>query len=945
MGRGRRAATAKARAGGGGRRYASPVASYRVQLHRGFTFEQARAIVPYLDQLGISHLYTSPIFAAAPGSTHGYDVVNHGQINPDLGGLPGLYALGEALVARDMGLIVDMVPNHVGLANSNNPWWCDVLRHGEASRYAPWFDINWETQPHLPSGVLVYPILGQPFGRALEAGELRLVLADNDLTLRYYDHQLPLAPRSYPAILGQPSLDLRARLRDPAAFNDWLDLLGALPQAAPDEADRLLERFRRLLGAEPALAAEVGATLDALDGRAGDPASFDRLEAILAQQRYRLAYWRVSGEEINYRRFFDINELAAIRVERDDVFAEVHRLLFELVARGIVTGVRIDHLDGLYDPAGYLRRLRDGLRAAARGRTDREIPIYVEKILEHGEALATEWPTDGTTGYDFLAVSGGLFVDHGAVVAMTRAYERFLGAPVRFRQLRYEAKRQIASTAFAGEVAVLASQLHAIAQRDRRSRDNTLRSLRRAIETVLATFPVYRTYLAEGHQRPGDQALIAGAVAEARRRDGTVPEDAFDFLEQVLALAGPEPGATLPPDEHARRFHVTARFQQLSGPVMAKGVEDTTFYRYNRLLSLCEVGDDPSRFGSAPAEVHEWFAARAADWPGAMSGSSTHDTKRSEDARARLHALSEVPQRWAREVQAWAQLNARWRATVHGEPVPDPNTEYLLYQNLIASWPGGDQALDGEYRDRLHAFLTKAMREMKTYTSWTNTDERVEAAAQAFLTAILHPRRGRAFQRRVARFVADLGPAATLNSLAMLILKVTAPGFPDFYQGTELWDRSLTDPDNRRPVDYSQRQALLDGLTDTPPGELTAPAMKLWLTRQLLRLRGAHPALFAQGDYAPLETRGTYAANLYAFARRHDGCAMVVAVPRLAMRVGEPGGGVPLTTAWGDTALPLPAGQTAWRDACTGAVHRVGEAVECAGLFAALPFAVLIAEG
>lgn len=931
--------TQRGDAAGSSRRYGTPRASYRVQLHRGFTFDDARELVPYLAELGISHLYCSPIFAASPGSTHGYDVTDHGQINPELGGLPGLHALSEALVARDMGLIVDMVPNHVGLANSANPWWCDVLRHGEASRHAQAFDINWSTQPHLPSGVLVYPILGQPFGRALEAGELQLVLADNDLALRYYDHQLPLAPRSYVEVVGALPADLRPHLRDPAALVEVVDLVERLRAAAPEEADRLLERFRRVVGEEPALAEHLQARLAELNGRVGDAASFDQLEAILARQYYRLAYWRVSGEEINYRRFFDINDLAGVRVEREDIFAATHRLLFSLVAQGIVTGVRIDHVDGLYDPNQYLQRLNEGLKEAANGHL---APIYVEKILELDEALPQEWPVAGTTGYDFMAHSDGLLIDRGSVVETTRTYERFIREPVRFRQMRYEAKRQIARTAFTGEINVLANQLHAIAQRDRLHRDNTLGALRRAIETTLAAFPIYRTYVVEGEAAPGDRAIIETALAEARRRDQTLVPEALDFLAEVLLLEGPASGATLAAEEYERRLHFRRRFQQLSSPVMAKGFEDTTFYRYNRLISLNEVGNDPSHFGIAPEAAHAWFAARARDWPGAMSASTTHDTKRSEDARARLHVLTEVPGLWAEEVRHWAQLNERHRATVQGEPVPDRNTEYLIYQNLIASWPDGG-AIDNAYRERLAGYLTKAMREMKVYTTWTETNEQVEGAAQAFLAALLHPRRGRAFQRRVTRFVAQLESSATLNALATVILKATAPGFPDFYQGTELRDRSLTDPDNRRPVDYAARRALLGQLGDAPPGDLHSSEMKLWLTRRLLALRGCHAALFAEGDYRPLEASGSAAANIFAFARSREDGGVVVAVPRLTTRLVGAGGAVPLGAAWSDTALAMPGGPGHWRDALTGTVHEGdGGEIAAAELFAALPFAILM---
>ncbi len=919
------------------RRYATPRASYRLQLHKDFTFDDVRARLPYFAALGISHLYFSPIFTAAPGSTHGYDVFDHGQINPELGGMPALYALGEELLAHDIGLIVDMVPNHVGLATSANPWWRDLLRYGEGSRYANFFDVNWATQPHLPSGVVVYPILGQPFGAALEAGELRLILEDNDLALAYYEHHLPLAPATYPDVIGLPPLDLRAQLGDPAALSGLLSLLDGLRAAAIDDAERLLEHFRRLLDQEPALADYVQSRLTELNGTVGDPASFDRLEAILTQQHYRLAFWRVSGEDINYRRFFDINDLAAIRVEREDVFEETHRLLLSLVEQGLVTGVRIDHVDGLYDPGAYLQHLRDRLQEAAARWTDREIPIYVEKILEEGEPLPADWPVAGTSGYDFMAHNDGLFVDRVAVLEMTRTYERFIGQPVRFRQLRYDAKKQIARTSFAGEVNVLATALHAIAQRDRRQRDNTLRALRNAIEAVLAAFPVYRTYSADGQVGPDDRELIETAVTGARRHDRNLSIEAIDFLAEVLLLDG-----ALDPSGYEQRLQFRRKFQQLSSPVMAKGFEDTTFYRYNRLLSLNEVGSDPSLFGAAPEEVQAWFAARAAAWPRAMSASSTHDTKRSEDARARLHVLSEIFERWREEVNSWAEMNAAYRTTIAGDPVPDPNTEYLLYQALVASWPEAGQTIDDDYRARVAEYLTKAMREMKTYTGWTNTDERVEGAAQEFLTAILASDGEGSFVAAMGCFIALIEAAALRDSLGMLIIKGTAPGFPDFYQGTELWDRSLTDPDNRRPVDYDERERLLHALPDTTPPDLASPATKLWVTRRLLALRAEHPALFEAGAYAALEATGEHAVNVFAFTRQQGDTRLVVAVPRLTTQLVGLSADAPLGTAWGDTTLALSGGGM-WRDAFTGeTVAAQGGALALADLLATFPFAILI---
>ncbi len=920
------------------RRYATPRASYRLQLHKDFTFDDVRARLPYFAALGISHLYCSPIFTAAPGSTHGYDILDHGQINPELGGMSALYALGEGLLAHDIGLIVDMVPNHVGLATSSNPWWRDLLRYGENSRYANFFDINWATQPHLPSGVVVYPILGQPFGAALEAGELQLILEEHDLALAYYEHHLPLAPASYPDVIGLPPLDLRAQLTDPAALGELLSLLDALRAATNDDAERLLEQFRRLLAQEPALSDYVQSRLTELNGAVGDPASFDRLEAILLRQHYRLAFWRVSDEDINYRRFFDINDLAAIRVEREDVFEETHRLLLSLVEQGLVTGVRIDHVDGLFDPGAYLQRLRERLREAAARWTAHDLPIYVEKILEEGEPLPADWPVAGTTGYDFMAHNDGLFIERGSVLEMTRTYERFIGQPVRFRQLRDDAKKQIARISFAGEINVLATALHTIAQRDRRQRDNTLRALRDAIEAALAAFPVYRTYSADGQAGPDDRELIETAVTGARRHDRNLSVEAIDFLAEVLLLDG-----TLDPSEYEQRLQFRRKFQQLSSPVMAKGFEDTTFYRYNRLLSLNEVGSDPSLFGAAPEEVQAWFTARAREWPRAMSGSSTHDTKRSEDARSRLHVLSEVFELWRTEVNGWAELNAAYRTTIVGEPVPDPNTEYLLYQALIASWPEAGVAVDDVYRARVAEYLTKAMREMKTYTSWTNTDERVEGAAQDFLTAILAPEQADGFIAAVGRFVALIEAAALRDSLGMLIIKGAAPGFPDFYQGTELWDRSLTDPDNRRPVDYDERERLLRALPDAVPTDLANPATKLWATRRLLALRAEYPALFEAGSYAALDATGEHAANVFAFARRQGGTRLVVAVPRLTTQLVGLAAAAPLGAIWGDTTLPLPDGGM-WCNAFTGeTVTTQGGALALAALFASFPFAILIA--
>lgn len=917
------------------RRYNTPIGTYRLQLHAGFGFADVCAILPYLQELGISHLYLSPIFAAAPGSTHGYDVFNHNQVNPELGGLGSLYELGEELLERDMGLIIDIVPNHVGIAGGANPWWRDVLRYGRASRYAQYFDIDWEAQPQMTAGVLVWPILGRPFGAALEAGELRLDIEDNDLVLRYYENSLPLAPSTYPEIVGLPPLELRSELRDPAAFATFVDLLEGL-RAATLDTELAVERFRNLLASEPAIMDHVRSRLEALNGEPGRPESFDRLDAILSAQHYRLTYWRVSAEEINYRRFFDINELAGIRVEREDVFEETHRLVLELVEQGIVTGVRIDHVDGLYDPAAYLARLRDRLRDVSAARTECDIPVYVEKILEEGEILPKDWATVGTTGYDFMAHADGLLVDRAGSRELTSAYEQFLGEPVRFREMVYQAKRQITQNSFAGEINVLALQLHRIAARHRRHRDNTLRSLRDAIETVLACFPVYRTYLVEGRPSAQDPEYIEHAVREARRRDPDLSSEALSLLEEVLQLRD----EGLQPDEMEQRIHFRRRFQQLSSPVMAKGFEDTTLYRYNRLVSLNEVGSDPSRFGASPREVHAWLQERGDSWPRAMSASSTHDTKRGEDVRARLHLLSEMPDVWNQEVKTWARLNRSHRITLHGEPVPDPNTEYLIYQTLVGSLPPDGIDSEPDYRDRLHGYLEKALREAKVYTSWTNPDERYEAACHEFLDAILDTSRGFGFADRLEEFVEGLLPSAMVNTLSALTLKALAPGFPDFYQGTELPVWSLTDPDNRRPVDFELRQRLLSHLGDSPP-DFLSPQMKLWLARRLLRIRANHSNILAEASYEPLETSGVRAESVFAFARRAPEGTLVVVLPRLMAMAMDPSGIPPTSEVWGDTTVSLPAQLGVWCNELTGGhIHATGQ-IACAEMFGPLPLAVL----
>lgn len=887
-------------------------------------------MLPYLARLGISHVYLSPIFVAAPGSTHGYDVTDHNRVNPEIGGLAGLLELGEALVRFDMGLVLDIVPNHVGVAGGANPWWRSVLQFGEASPYAAWFDIDWQGQPQIPSGTLILPVLGRPIGRALEAGELQLALDGGELVVRYFDNRFPLRPESYPQVLGLPPLELHNRISDPAAIATCASLFEDLAAGDHGRAAEALVAFGRLLESEPPLAAWAADATQRANGTPGDSQSFDTLDALLSAQHYRLADWRIAGAEVNYRRFFDQNSLAAIRVEREDVFAETHRLLFDLAARGIVTAVRVDHIDGLYAPGDYLGRLARGLREASAAIPGAEIPVFVEKILQGDESLPPSWHVAGTTGYDFLAHCDRLFIDPAGARETTRTYEQFAG-PFRYETVRYEAKRQVARSAFAGEISVLATQLHRLAQRSRLHRDNTLRALRDAVETALACFPVYRTY--DGaDERDEDEAAIDAALAEAMRRNRSVAEDAVNFLRETLM-----PPDSVEPGERELRTRFRRRFQQISGPVVAKGTEDTAFFRFNRLLSLNEVGNDPAAFGIEPGALHAWLASRAASAPYAMNASSTHDTKRSEAVRARISVLSEIPRDWRREVLTWSRLNERHLQSPGGERAPSPNLEYYLYQTLLGCWPR--DGVSAELRGRMAQHLVKAMRETKQRTSWERPDAEYEAACLAFLAAILDRRKSAAFLRRLDAFAARIRPAADLHAAAALVLKCMAPGFPDFYQGGELPDFSFTDPDNRRPVDFARRERALAGsrCEHCQGPDLDDDATWLWLTRTLLETRDRNYATLTDGSYAPLDVRGEAANHAFAFTR---GDRLAVVVPRLCARLMQPGGELG-PAAWRDTVVSLPPGR--WRNVlCTGQWFE--STLPMAALAARLPIAVLERE-
>lgn len=948
-----------------------PVATYRLQFNRRFTFADAAGLVPYLEALGVSDVYASSYLAARPGSPHGYDIANHNRLNPEIGTEEEFQRFVAALQARGMGQILDVIPNHMGIAAGCNPWWNDVLENGPSSPYAEFFDIDWEpVKPELVGRVLL-PILGDQYGRVLESQEIALEYADGGFVLRYDETRLPVAPRSWVQILTHRLEPLTATLgeQDPhlQEYQSIITALSNLPPRTDTAPERIRERMRekevirrrlaRLVEESEAIRASIEETVRIYNGKRGDPRSFDLLDRLLDEQAYRLAHWRVAAEEINYRRFFDVNELAAIRMENPAVFRETHRLILRLLEQGALTGLRLDHPDGLRDPRRYFLALqrercaqlvrarlqpaadalcpdRDTAVAAALADFDatcgadprqpgcRPLYLLAEKILAKGERLPTTWAIHGTTGYEFLNLLGGLFVDAGNERAMTAAYTAFTGQRTPFADLAYECKQLILRVSMSSELNVLGHALDRLSERNRYSRDFTLNSLTHALREVIACFPVYRTYI-DGRSPEvslQDRACVEVAVAFAKRRNPATSHFVFDFVKDTLLLRYPE-NADEAYREEQRAF--VGKFQQVTAPVTAKGIEDTAFYRYHRLASLNEVGGDPDRFGIPVEEFHRQCQARQEKWPASLSTTSTHDTKRSEDVRARISALSEMPREWRAAVGRWHRWNRRHATEVDGRPAPDRNDEYLLYQTLVGAWPlapmGPEES--AAFTARIQAYMLKAAREAKVNTSWINPNEAYDEALGAFVARILDPDPRNRFLPDFAAFQGFVARLGMLNSLAQTLVKITAPGVPDFYQGTEVWDFSLVDPDNRGPVDFPRRAALLQGLRERiAAGDLgglarelveewTDGRIKLYTIHRALRHRREDPDLYLKGEYVPLPTGGSLGKHLCAFARHREGRAALTVVPRLVARLTDNGARLPLTPeVWGETWVALPAG-------------------------------------
>ncbi len=873
-----------------------PSGTYRLQFHAGFTFQDARRLVPYLYDLGISHIYASPYLRARSGSLHGYDVADPNSLNPELGTPEDFDRMVAALHERGMGQLVDVVPNHMGIGDPGNYRWIDVLENGPASIYARFFDINWR-----PSGSqakdqlrLVVPTLGDQYGKVLENGEFRVTYVAGAFGIAYYEHQFPVAPDSYLLLLE----DVRERMQEEFGrrhehVQELASILTALrhlpprrmvDSAAVEERNREKEIVKRRINALHGASAPFRSALEDIlvlvNGQPGDPASFDRLDALLDAQSYRLAFWRVAAEEINYRRFFDITELAAVRMEDSAVFNDTHRLLMRLIAEGKIQGLRIDHPDGLKDPAAYFRHLQESCLAALQTR-DGRFYVVVEKILEAGERLRADWSVSGTTGYDFLNVVNGLFVARQTEQFFSTIYFRFLRQGAQhFHDLANSTKKMVMLISLASEVNELGYLLRDIASSDRRHRDFTLNSLTFVIREVIAALGVYRTYIdpETGAASAEDRLAIEQAVAEAKHRNPRTDPSIFDFVGDTLLLRDSADTIHRPD-----RLRFIARFQQTTGPVMAKGTEDTAFYQYNRLSSLNEVGGDPDQFGRSLTAFHRHNAERARDWPATLLGSSTHDTKRSEDVRARINVLSELPRDWRAALTRWTRLNGRKKVSLQGRVAPDRNEEYLLYQTLLGAWPPG--GVDAEFVRRINEFILKALKEAKVHTSWITPNIDYEEAVMQFVRAILEPTENSPFLDDFLQLQTKVAFFGVFNSLSQTMLKLGSPGVADTYQGNELWDFSLVDPDNRRPVDYDLRRAHLQCIQEHARDRLKLTRelldsradgqIKLYVLQRLLCLRREQPELFVGGSYTPL--RGTQ--HVAAFGRAADGQALIIAAP------------------------------------------------------------------
>lgn len=927
-----------------------PASTYRIQFHSGFPFIAAQQIISYLSELGISDLYASPIFKARLGSTHGYDVVDPTHINPELGTLETFNFLVEELHNHGLGWLQDIVPNHMAY-DSQNPWLADILENGPDSEFIDFFDIDWNHSYESIRGRVLAPLLGNFYGTCLENGEIQLRYEESGLSVNYFALKLPVRVESYAQFLTHNLGQLARNLG--RHHPDFIKLLGILYliKSAPGET-KGKERYdqiafiRGLLWELYQQNADVkdfiDKNVDAFNGEQGIPESFNLLDTLLSEQFYRLSFWKVGAEEINYRRFFTVNELISLKVEEVKVFHKIHSLIAELVESGTFTGLRIDHIDGLYDPTQYLERLKEKVG---------DVYITVEKILELKEDLPSFWQIQGSSGYDFLNYVNNIFCCNNHEDQFQSIYLNFTKQNRVYEDLVADKKRLIIEKNLAGDVDNLAQRLKRICNQSRLGSDFTAYGLKTALAEVLTYFPVYRTYINSPEVSQGDRLYIQTAVEHAKKQVPLLLNE-LNYIEKIL-LRNDEDFVT--EEQTEERLYFVMRFQQLTGPLMAKGVEDTLLYVYNRLLSLNEVGGNPGQFGIDLATFHEFNAKRCESWPHAMSATATHDTKRGEDVRARLNALSEIPEEWTQHVDSWSKLNRDKKLFVNGRIVPDNNDEYFLYQTLIGAFPFLQDEYD-QFTQRVKDYVIKAVREAKVHTAWLRPDSHYEDAYIAFIDAILKNPQSNEFLEAFLPFQRKIAQYGIYNSLAQTLLKNTAPGVPDLYQGSELWDLSLVDPDNRRPVDYDQRYAYLKDIQEKDRADVLGLAadvlanqtdgkIKLFLTFKLLQARKSFLHLFQKGDYQPLTAIGQYQDHVIAFARQYGNDVAIAIAPRFLTSLIQPDQ-LPLgELVWADTGLQLPSHfPSTWRNAITSELVTVTGGLSLGTALQHFPVALLISN-
>jgi (1->4)-alpha-D-glucan 1-alpha-D-glucosylmutase len=937
-----------------------PIATYRLQFNHQFKFLDAKAIVSYLNELGISDLYASPYLKAKKGSLHGYDILNHHQFNPEIGTEREYEDFVEELKKYQMGQVLDIVPNHMCIAEGENIWWMDVLENGPSSMYADFFDIDWKPVKNELENKVLIPVLGDQYGRVLENQELKLTLEEGAFFIHYYDRKFPVAPISYRKVLEYRIDELKKKMgSNHSHLQELLSIITALvhlPSRMEKDQEKIIERRREkeiikkrlgdLFNESEEVRSFIEENLRIFNGDPEDPRSFDLLDDLLNEQVYRLSHWRVATEEINYRRFFDINELGAIRMEDPRVFEETHRLVLKLIREGKVTGLRVDHPDGLYNPAEYFYRLQRScfiqfcLRAmevedelAMREKigslydeaisenptSPLRMPFCIvgEKILTKSERMPEDWPIFSTTGYVFLNSVNGIFIEMGNDKFFDEIYRRFIKSKVDYQDLLYEKKKLIMQTSMPSEINMLGHILNRISEKDRLTRDFTLNNLTTAMIEVIANFPVYRTYASSLGVNERDRRYIEQAISRAKRKNPALSATVFGFLEKVLLLQYPEHFGEA---ERKEWLDFVMRFQQMTGPIMAKGVEDTAFYVYNRFVSLNEVGGNPERFGTPLDTFHGMNIERTKFWPYAMITTMTHDTKRSEDVRARLDVLSEIPDEWRECLNRWSRINKSKKSNQEKQWVPDRNEEYLLYQTLLGVWPNTPMN-DKEqevFKNRIRDYMLKATREAKVHTSWISPNFLYEDALLKFIDAALSSHLFMSDFQMLQKKVAYFG---MFNSLGQTLLKMTSPGIPDFYQGTEIWDLSLVDPDNRRPVNFDLRKELLTALKkkiESPGADRKKFArdlirgwkdgtMKLYVIYKALNYRKENYLLFKDGSYVPLESEGNLNEYVCAFARQKEEKTVLIIVPRFLTHLVRDTGEAPLGEhVWEESWVVLP---------------------------------------